>query len=214
MKIFGEIGILADDGERVQCHICGKWFAALAQHVRQKHGWSREEYCDHFGLKRTTKLSGAVYLMWLKKNGAKHLEQYLNDPAHRDKLMQSITGDNSPSKRPDVRRCISIQSKNSEHRAKIATAVKKPEVREKISKALTGKPSCLSDAGRRKKSKLMSERNKKQHPSTFPGAKEKMLAALNSETAQIKRAATMRSPEYRAACAQRQKDAWAKRKKE
>ncbi|MCS3790005.1 hypothetical protein HNP11_004204 [Tsukamurella ocularis] len=43
-------GHLADDGERVQCHVCGLWFHALAQHVQSAHQISSESYRHEHGL--------------------------------------------------------------------------------------------------------------------------------------------------------------------
>ena len=31
--IHGELGVLRDDGERVQCHACGEWYSHLRVHT-------------------------------------------------------------------------------------------------------------------------------------------------------------------------------------
>ena len=31
--VFGELGVLAVDGDRVRCHACGRWYRSLAAHV-------------------------------------------------------------------------------------------------------------------------------------------------------------------------------------
>jgi nitrite reductase/ring-hydroxylating ferredoxin subunit len=49
-QMFGEIGVLASDGDRVQCHICGHFFHALNQHVMKKHKMACEDYRLAFGL--------------------------------------------------------------------------------------------------------------------------------------------------------------------
>ena len=56
--IYGELGVLAvePDGDRVQCHACGKWFRFLATHVWQRHVLTADEYRAIFGLKTTTGL--------------------------------------------------------------------------------------------------------------------------------------------------------------
>lgn len=56
MKIYGEMGVLADDGEKVQCHICGRWFLALPRHLTSSHKVSAKDYRDQFGLNRTQPL--------------------------------------------------------------------------------------------------------------------------------------------------------------
>jgi hypothetical protein len=50
--VYGELGVLAYDGteDKVQCHICGEWFRALATHVLRTHGWTADEYRQEFGL--------------------------------------------------------------------------------------------------------------------------------------------------------------------
>src|SRR5687768_7586670 len=49
--VHGRIGVLADDGERAQCHLCGDFFGNLGGHVSQVHGVSPEEYKERFELK-------------------------------------------------------------------------------------------------------------------------------------------------------------------
>ena len=45
--------IVDDDGSRVQCHTCGRWWPKVGMHVRQGHGMSPDEYRRQFGLKCT-----------------------------------------------------------------------------------------------------------------------------------------------------------------
>ena len=56
--VHGERGVLASDGEKVQCHLCGEWFVSLALHVRQIHDLTADEYREEFGLMRGTPLMG------------------------------------------------------------------------------------------------------------------------------------------------------------
>jgi ribosome-binding protein aMBF1 (putative translation factor) len=56
--IHGRLGVLADDGERAQCHICGDFFGNLGGHVSQIHGVSPDEYKERFELKASTGLHG------------------------------------------------------------------------------------------------------------------------------------------------------------
>jgi hypothetical protein len=51
--MFGERGVLAHFGDKVQCHICGKTFRGLSNHVPQAHGMTAGEYRAEFGLPRT-----------------------------------------------------------------------------------------------------------------------------------------------------------------
>lgn len=51
---FGAL-IADDDGARVQCHVCGRFFGSLVRHVRI-HGYDAERYKEAFGLARGTSL--------------------------------------------------------------------------------------------------------------------------------------------------------------
>lgn len=48
--------LVSDNGEKVQCHICGRWFILLAPHLRWKHNLTPDEYREDFGLNRTQPL--------------------------------------------------------------------------------------------------------------------------------------------------------------
>ena len=56
--VHGRLGVLADDGERAQCHICGDYFGNLGGHVSQVHGVTPDDYKAFFGLNATTGLLG------------------------------------------------------------------------------------------------------------------------------------------------------------
>jgi len=57
-KGFGFVGILATDTEtgKLQCHICGGWYDLLTTHIFAKHRLTSKEYCEDFGLFRSTAL--------------------------------------------------------------------------------------------------------------------------------------------------------------
>lgn len=52
--MYGQVGVLNIDkvNDRVQCHICGRWFRALGTHLRSRHGWTADDYREEFGLNR------------------------------------------------------------------------------------------------------------------------------------------------------------------
>jgi hypothetical protein len=55
---YGEMGVIAydPDEDRVQCHLCGGWFRAIASaHLAKAHGWTIEEYRRAFGLLKSDK---------------------------------------------------------------------------------------------------------------------------------------------------------------
>lgn len=56
--LFGRLGALTDDGERVQCHVCGDFFGNLGGHISQVHGLTPDDYKARFGLNATTGLIG------------------------------------------------------------------------------------------------------------------------------------------------------------
>ena len=50
---FGLLGVLEfdEDQERIRCHLCGRWFRALAPgHLQRAHGWDHRDYKAAFGL--------------------------------------------------------------------------------------------------------------------------------------------------------------------
>lgn len=46
----------ADDGSRVQCRICGRFWRSLDAHARQSYGLGADQYRERFGLARTVPL--------------------------------------------------------------------------------------------------------------------------------------------------------------
>ena len=56
---YAPVGRLLADGDRVCCHLCGRWFLSVASHLRV-HGWPKAEYVAAFGLERGNPLSGAA----------------------------------------------------------------------------------------------------------------------------------------------------------
>lgn len=74
----GQLGVLADDGERVQCHLCGEFYGNLGGHVSQVHGWTPDDYKARFGLNATTGLIGPSLRAARQQEGAerKHGPDY------------------------------------------------------------------------------------------------------------------------------------------
>lgn len=60
--IHGHLGVLRDDGEKVQCDVCGKWFLHLGNHAYRAHGLKADAYRERFGLMQRTKLGGPAAL--------------------------------------------------------------------------------------------------------------------------------------------------------
>jgi len=75
---FGFTGVLAEDSKtgQLQCHVCGDWYELLTTHIFAKHNLTSLEYCERFGLLRSTalksmrirKLQSKVMLDMRKRN--------------------------------------------------------------------------------------------------------------------------------------------------
>lgn len=87
--IHGELGVLRDDGEKVQCHVCGEWFGHLGGHAAHAHGLGADEYRRRFGLMRKTKLGGPAWLAMRRQIGADHLKAAPNPRRERVKSMST-----------------------------------------------------------------------------------------------------------------------------
>lgn len=56
-SVHAPIGRMLVDGDRVCCHLCGRWFLSVASHLPY-HGWTKDAYVEAFGLERSNPLSG------------------------------------------------------------------------------------------------------------------------------------------------------------
>lgn len=74
--IYGELGVLETDEERVCCHACGRWFKALAHHARQTHLLTSDEYRAIFGLNAGTALDAPALRAIKRRNSAPILARY------------------------------------------------------------------------------------------------------------------------------------------
>ncbi len=52
---YAPVGEIISDGQRVTCHLCGGGFRSVAAHLAS-HGWTKERYCETFGLERSQPL--------------------------------------------------------------------------------------------------------------------------------------------------------------
>lgn len=71
---FGYYGALTqtNDGEFVQCHICGYYFASLGAHVRTNHGINPRDYKLTYGLRITEGMLSPVQLKKAQDNYNKY----------------------------------------------------------------------------------------------------------------------------------------------
>ena len=71
--MYGELGVLRDDGVRVQCHACGEWFLHLGSHTFHAHGLTADAYRERFGLMQKTKLGGPAWLAMRRERAGEHM---------------------------------------------------------------------------------------------------------------------------------------------
>jgi hypothetical protein len=81
--IYGELGVLSDDGARVECHACGRWFAALDRHATLAHDLLPDEYRAIFGLNQKQGLVGPAYRATLREEAGERLRPYWPEVAAR-----------------------------------------------------------------------------------------------------------------------------------
>ncbi|MEV8517271.1 hypothetical protein [Dactylosporangium sp. NPDC051484] len=71
---YAPVGELLTEGDRVCCHLCGRWFLSVASHLRY-HGWTKTAYIAAFGLELGNPLSGpATRKRRSAALGARHAE--------------------------------------------------------------------------------------------------------------------------------------------
>jgi hypothetical protein len=56
---FAPLAEVVVAGDLVLCHLCGRWRRSVTAHLRA-HGWTKEAYCEAFGLERGQSLEGAA----------------------------------------------------------------------------------------------------------------------------------------------------------
>ena len=54
---YAPIGEVVTDGALVTCHLCGRSLRSVTAHLRV-HGWTKDTYCEAFGLERGQSLEG------------------------------------------------------------------------------------------------------------------------------------------------------------
>src|SRR5215475_12766241 len=54
---YAPIGEVLVDGSLVTCHLCGRALRSVTAHLRA-HGWTKDAYCEAFGLERNQSLEG------------------------------------------------------------------------------------------------------------------------------------------------------------
>jgi len=96
--IYGELGVLAvdEDGQQVQCHICGGSFRSVGVHAVQAHQVSAREYKAIFGLRLGTALVAPESLARLQARPIDHLRPYWEYAADK---VRSLTAEQRNTER-------------------------------------------------------------------------------------------------------------------
>lgn len=62
---YGEVNFVQKEGHPQYgmpvCHICGRAYTKLIQHVRNNHNLTREEYCERYGLDKSVRMTTDIY---------------------------------------------------------------------------------------------------------------------------------------------------------
>ncbi len=56
---YAPVGEIIADGSLVICHLCGRALRSVVAHL-PSHGWTKEQYCEAFGLERGQSLEGSA----------------------------------------------------------------------------------------------------------------------------------------------------------
>lgn len=73
--IYGELGILRDDGGRFECHCCGHWYVSLQCHAWRAHDLTADEYRAIFGLNRNTSLQSPQMRVGVSESIRRRMDQ-------------------------------------------------------------------------------------------------------------------------------------------
>ena len=149
MEIYGEIGILADDGEKVQCHVCGKWYKKLGRHIAL-HGMDAAEYRHMFGLNIRCPLASEESRAVSRDNCAQYFNDFKGKPSQ--KFIKRKRGSvprsaqwkknngaakkglkHSPEARQKMSDSVRAAYSDPATRERIVAALKAPETRAKMS---------------------------------------------------------------------------------
>lgn len=189
---FGFYGVLLCDpyADRIQCHICGKWYKFLGGHVRF-HGTTAEDYKDEFELGRI----GLASIEYLTRSREHAIEIGLHDhvkdnlaninPKTRDQRPQSLRGalmTGRSSKKDKHRKSVSEAQKRRYQDPDQLEARKKllDEIRSIATKKLTGR-ARTQDVKDAIAEKLKGRKFSNQHKARLSESAKKRVRKSNEE---------------------------------
>jgi hypothetical protein len=81
--VYGALGKVDRDGNKVECHCCGEWFVSVGNHAWMAHDLLAKEYKAIFGLRMSTSLAGEAHSKQLHERGSQpkqreHMRQRVN----------------------------------------------------------------------------------------------------------------------------------------
>jgi hypothetical protein len=90
--IYGELGVLNDDGERVECHFCGTWHIRVALHAWKAHDITTDEYKAIIGLRRRVGL-------YAPKKRESWSRSHRDDLVRASRINQALVASATPEQR-------------------------------------------------------------------------------------------------------------------
>jgi len=94
--MYGKVGVLNYDAveDKVECHICGRWYRRLGNHIQPTHKWTLEEYKEEFGLNRSQGLACEGEQRKLSELNRKHgnWRHLISQTSTREELVAFLTG--------------------------------------------------------------------------------------------------------------------------
>lgn len=75
--MIGELGIFTlDESGKLQCHVCGRFYDGLSQHVNRAHNLNAEEYRAYFGFSLSAPLISQNLINTMRENGNNASEEH------------------------------------------------------------------------------------------------------------------------------------------
>ncbi len=178
-QTYGELGTLAQEDGKAQCHICGRLFGHLGNHIVRGHKMSCAEYRAYFGLSRRYPLAGEHYLSTKTDNIKNYCQRGVATilaltPEERSKIRKtrsarlSTTIKNSAyQQQPDVKKRLVERLSSPEIREKSATTQRKTcrslEFKEKMEQIRISMPEDKRKLMLEKRSASMKATNASPH---------------------------------------------------
>ncbi len=85
-SMYGEIGVVRCDDDRMQCHVCGKWYQSVGLHSVQAHELTADEYREAFGLNHQQGLVSPSLSDRMRRNVQ---QRYIDHPEQLEKFKES-----------------------------------------------------------------------------------------------------------------------------